>query len=63
MAEMQWKNPGQGSTRHAGTQRRIVVAFDPDTFEEVRRRAVKAKVSFGAAVRELVEFGLIEAEA
>lgn len=63
MAEMQWNKPGQGSTRDSGSMRRIVVSFDEDTFAQVRRRALKNGVSFGATVRELVEFGLIEAEA
>lgn len=63
MAEKQWRAPGKGSTRAAGNgMRRIVVAFDDDTFDQVRKRATKSGVSFGSAVRELVEFGLIDAE-
>lgn len=52
------KKPGSGFV-HRG-QRRIVVAFDDDTFDEVRVIAVRRGVSFGAVVRELVEFGLID---
>lgn len=39
-------------------RRRIVVDFDQDTFDEVSRMAVKNKISFGEAVRQLVEWGL-----
>jgi hypothetical protein len=35
-----------------------VCAFDPDTFAEIRALAVRAKISFRAQVRLLVEFGL-----
>lgn len=56
--------PGRGSTRKGSNKpsckagRRIVVLFDDETFEEVRKRAVAQRQSFAAAVRELVEFGL-----
>lgn len=40
---------------------RIPIGFDEDTFAEVRARALGARVSFAEAVRELVEWGLIEA--
>lgn len=63
MAEKSWKAPGNGSARAAGNgMRRIVVSFDDETFDQVRQRAAKSGVSFGSAVRELVEFGLIDAE-
>ena len=35
-----------------------VCAFDPDTFAEIRQMAVRARISFRAQVRLLVEFGL-----
>lgn len=38
--------------------RRIVVAFDEETFSQVRDMAAAAKISFGEQIRNLVEFGL-----
>lgn len=55
--------PGAGFVRArdaAAGIRRIVVSFDPETFEQIRRRAASAGQSFAAAVRELVEWGLEE---
>jgi hypothetical protein len=49
--------PGNGSLHHGS--RRIVVSFDEATFGEIRERAVAAGQSFGASVRELVEWGLM----
>lgn len=40
----------------------IVVAFDPDTFGEIRERAIRCNTSFAEQVRLLVEWGLIEAQ-
>lgn len=40
--------------------KQMTITFDPDTFREVTDYATHQKISFGAAVRELVEFGLIE---
>ncbi|KKN17941.1 hypothetical protein LCGC14_0960870 [marine sediment metagenome] len=34
------------------------VRFDPETFEEIRRRAIKEGTSFAEQVRILVEWGL-----
>lgn len=45
----------QRGKRH---QRRIVVGFDDETFEQVRQRALTERTSFGEQVRLLVEFGL-----
>lgn len=39
-------------------KRRIVIAFDPDTFEQISKRAQHSKTSFAEEVRTLVEFGL-----
>lgn len=39
---------------------RCVVAFDEDTFAEIRALAIKNKTSFAQTVRELVEWGLEE---
>jgi hypothetical protein len=52
--------PGNGSLHHGS--RRIVVSFDEETFGQVRQRAVDGGVSFGASVRELVEWGLMADE-
>ena len=62
------RQPGKGSTKrssvgfpeHIKNARRIVVQFDDETFEQIRRRAVKAKTSFAEQVRLLVEWGLAE---
>lgn len=45
------------------TRRQIVVAFDGDVFDQVRKRAVKEKTSFAEQVRLLVEWGLEADEA
>lgn len=50
--------PGQGFAE--GACRRIVVSFDEETFDQIRRRAIANNQSFAASVRELVEFGLEE---
>lgn len=39
-------------------ERQIVCCFDEDTFAEISAIATTCGVSFRAAVRELVEFGL-----
>jgi hypothetical protein len=60
--------PGRGSTKrsslaapaHYAGLRRIVVAFDEETFGEVRTRAVDGKTSFAEQVRLLVEWGLMQ---
>ncbi len=45
----------QRGKRH---QRRIVIGFDEDTFEQVRRRAATEKTSFAEQARLLIEWGL-----
>jgi len=44
-------------------ERQIVCAFDDDTFAEIRALATKAKISFRAQVRLLVEFGIEDTKA
>lgn len=44
----------------SNTMLQISVYFDADTFNEINRYAEKMKKSFGALVRELVEFGLLD---
>lgn len=45
-----------------GTNKRVVVSFDDETFDAIAARAVASETSFAAAVRELVEWGLQDAE-
>jgi len=69
---MGWKNPeprepgapykarkrrAVGFPGRAG-KRRIVVEFDQETFDQVQAKAATDNVSFGEAVRQLVEWGL-----
>jgi len=46
-----------GSLRGA-MSKRIVIAFDDETFDVIRLRAVIRKTSFAEQVRQLVEWGL-----
>jgi hypothetical protein len=39
-------------------ERQVICAFDDDTFAEIRALATRARISFRAQVRLLVEFGL-----
>lgn len=58
--------PGKGSTKrstagfpeHYADLRRIMVAFDEETFASVRDRALQAQTSFAEQIRLLVECGL-----
>ena len=55
----QMANPARGVQKHGeGTMRRIVVAFPPDTFEEIRQHALRERTSFAEQVRKFVEWGL-----
>lgn len=38
--------------------RRVVIAFDDETFATIRQRAIAAETSFAEQVRLLVEWGL-----
>ena len=38
--------------------RRCMVAFDDETFEEIRRLAIDSNTTFAKQVRQLVEVGL-----
>lgn len=56
--------PGKGHQPNKEKRRyqtRIVVGFDPETFNDMRDRALKAGTSMGEQIRLLVEWGL-EAE-
>lgn len=44
-----------------GNHVKVVCAFDPETFQEIRQAAVKNQTSVAEQVRKLVEWGL-EAE-
>lgn len=48
--------PVKGFKRHH--MKRIVVQFDPETFDEIEALAAKDKVSFAEKVRQIVEWGL-----
>jgi hypothetical protein len=66
VSERTRKSPAMGTRTGAGSRqkfrnmRRIVVGFDDETFEQVRSLALAAGHGFGAQVRELVEFGLMD---
>lgn len=46
-------------SEHRG-QLRCVVSFDEETFGQVRDVAAARGISFGEAIRQLVEFGLLD---
>lgn len=51
--------PARGCRRRdAKNVLQAVVRFDPDTFEQIRQRAIAEKTSFAEQVRRLVEWGL-----
>lgn len=54
------KNPAKGThyKRHYKYGRRVTVVFKDEMFDEIRKYAVKEKVSFAYAVRNLVDWGL-----
>lgn len=62
--------PGKGSTKRSSCGfperyadlRRIMVAFDEETFSQIRDRALKAQTSFAEQVRLLATWGLEAAE-
>ena len=53
------KKPAIGSCRTAAGMRKVVCTLDPDTFAEIRKRAVAEKTSFAEQVRMLIEWGLL----
>jgi len=44
-----------------GRHMKLVCAFDIETWQDIRTRAVKARISVSEQVRRLVELGLEEA--
>lgn len=48
--------------RKRGKNPRIEITFDEDTFAQIKERAKRLNLSFAQCVRELVDFGLIDAE-
>lgn len=42
--------------------RQMTITFDPDSFDEIRAFAEKRGITFGSAVRHLIEIGLEEAK-
>ena len=61
-AHTQKRQVAKGVVQPNGT-RGIVCYFDPETFEAIRERALRAGTSFGEQVRCLVEWGLEEGNA
>lgn len=60
--ERRTNKPGLGSIRRDGRNaRRIFVSFDDETFAQIRAHALAGGLSFTGAVRELVEWGLLDA--
>lgn len=58
------RRPAKGYKREGARTRycqRIVVGFEPQTFDEIAARAKEHGTSFGQQVRELVEAGLEDA--
>lgn len=60
---VKFKLPGAGTTRRGngrkpGVLRRIMVAFDDETFDRLRQMAARDQSSFAEQVRLLVEWGL-----
>lgn len=65
MSERKRKAPALGCRKNGLREKtreklRIVVGFDDETFAQIRGLAIKNDHSFGAQVRELVEFGLMD---
>ena len=52
--------PGVGFGTSYG--RKLVTAFDEDTFEEIRSIALRRGCAMAVVIRELVQFGLIDLE-
>ena len=51
-----WAKPASGMVYHKHIK--VGCQFDPQTFAEIRARAVRAQTSFAEQVRLLVEWGL-----
>lgn len=49
-----------GEQKRPREQKRVVVSFDDETFDQIRRRAVNENTSFAEQVRVLVEWGLMD---
>jgi hypothetical protein len=52
---------GYRDPRHP-TGRKVAITFDDETFSQMQAISASRNVSFGAVVRELVEFGLIDSK-
>lgn len=53
----------RGYQRANSDLRRIVIGFDDETFAAVKKLATKQRRPFSHVIRELVEWGLMEAQA
>lgn len=56
------KEPVKGHINHRGKLKRVVVGFDPQTFDELSAMAFEAKISMGQQIRILTERGIIASE-
>ena len=52
------RRAARGVKRTEGSGLRVVITFDPETFEQVRNRADRLETSFAEQIRTLVEWGL-----
>lgn len=53
---------GSQKIKGLGDKKQISVYFDTETFEEINNLATQKKTSFANVVRELVEWGLMDAQ-
>ncbi len=61
MKTPKYKRVGEGSTHpNYKNQRRIIVSFDQETFQQIREQAATARNSFAEQVRLYVEWGMME---
>lgn len=56
--EFETKTTHQAKGFRRGNHVKLVCAIDPETFEEIRARAVQQQTSVAEQVRILIEFGL-----
>lgn len=54
--EDKWHKPANGMKFH--NHIKVACGFDPETFKQIRLRAIKEKTSVAEQIRKLVEWGL-----
>lgn len=52
------KQPALGYCHRSAAVKRTATSWDDETFQQIRKLAVRAGISFSAQTRELVEIGL-----